>query len=599
MEKFTENMLEACKNYLDMEFKLVPAPYKTKSSLIKDWLKKPYTTYEEIKKLAKEKPYFNIGIVTGKESNLLVIDIDINKLDEKGNIIDSMANYQKLEGIYGKLPPTVTARSGSGGLHMYFKAPKDTTIKSKSDFFGEAFKGIDIKCNGGKIMAPPSMHECGNQYAWINGKGFNEIEIAELPQKWYEAMVEISNLKPISEPIRETIDGEIVITKGNRNETLFKKACSFLKSVQSKQELLTIINSINNTECSSPLEESEIRNIVESAWRYKQENNSTIQVVTKTIELFSAKELCDTELIPINWIIPYFLGEGLSILSGNPKVGKSWFALNLAISVASGTTFLDLNIPNAQNVLYLALEDGKHRLQKRIKMLEFEENKLENLKICLDVGEMQKEGLKNLEKIINETGAKLVIIDTWFKFRGITSKGNINAYDKDYSELSVIKKIADTHHIAIMLVHHLKKGKEESVFMQISGSVGYSGAADAMYILEQHDRITKKLSITGRDIQEDEIYLSVDKNYMYHNENGAIPPPSPFDVLSPEKKEIAQFFKDNIGTQFNAKQLSAIFHKSDVSIRQHLRGLTEKGFLKKVKTGIYEYDPDNFYEQQS
>ena len=93
-------------------------------------------------------------------------------------------------------------------------------------------------------------------------------------------------------------------------------------------------------------------------------------------------------------------------------------------------------------------------------------------------------------------------------------------------------------------------------------------------------------------------YLSVDKNYMYHNENGAIPPPSPFDVLSPEKKEIAQFFKDNIGTQFNAKQLSAIFHKSDVSIRQHLRGLTEKGFLKKVKTGIYEYDPDNFYEQQ-
>lgn len=598
MSNFTEDMLIACKNYLNMGFKLVPASYKTKGSLITDWTKKPYETYEEIENLAKDKPYFNMGILTGEKFNLLVIDIDINKKDKDGNIINGMESYKALVKLYGELPKTVTCLSGSGGVHLYFKIPNGTSIKSKSDFFGEIFKGIDVKCNGGKIMVPPSMHECGKQYAWAKEKGITEVEIAELPQKWYEAMIKISNIKPISESIHEPVGEEIIITEGKRNETLFKKACLFSKLVQSKQELLTRINSINNTECSKPLEEKEIQSIVESAWSYKDKNNLPVQSERKKVELVTAKDLYNANLIPINWIIPDFLGEGLSILSGNPKVGKSWFVLNLALAVVSGTNFLGMKIPKKKKVLYLALEDGMHRLQKRLKMLNSEEHEISNLVICLELGEMFKGGMEDLEKAIIETGVELIIIDTWFKFRGITSKGNINAYDKDYSELSVIKKLADKLHISILLIHHQKKGKEDNVFMQISGSVGYSGACDGMYILEQYDSYTKKLTITGRDIREDELYLTVDDNYIYHNETSNKPEPSPFDTLSPEKKEIAQYLKDNIGEQFNAKQLAAVFHKSDGTIRQHLNQLTKMGFLNKVKTGIYEYDPNNFYELQ-
>lgn len=597
MNTYKQNMLEACKIYLEKGFKLVPTPYKSKGALIKDWNNNPITDFSQIEKLSKDKEFFNMSVLTGKGTNLLAIDIDVNKIDEKGNIIDSISNYKKLQEMLGPLPETVTVISGSGGLHAYYKIPDNISIKSDSNFFGKEFLGIDVKCNGGKIVVPPSIHESGNCYKWMEKHGITEINIAQLPKNWCEAMINITNKKHKSN-INNIMSSTDIITEGFRNTTLFKTACVLSGGAKNKTELLAVMENLNTLKCNPPLDKKEIENIVESAWGYKQNNNSIIHEMPKTIELFTAKELCNTDLIPINWIIPNFLGEGLSILAGNPKVGKSWFALNLAIAVASGTNFLDFNIPNEQNVLYLALEDGKHRLQKRINMLKLRETKLENLNICLDVGEMQKDGLINLEKIIKETGAKLVIIDTWFKFRGITSKGNINAYDKDYSELALIKKIADTHHISIVLVHHLKKGKEESIYMQISGSVGYSGASDAMYILRKHDEKTKVLSITGRDIQEDEIYLTIDENYIYHNANMAPPPPSPFDILSPEKREIAQIFKDNTGQQFNAKQISLVLHKSEVSIRQHLRGLTEKGFLKKVKTGIYEYDPDNFYEQQ-
>ena len=89
------------------------------------------------------------------------------------------------------------------------------------------------------------------------------------------------------------------------------------------------------------------------------------QEETKTLQVFSAYDLMETELAPVQFIVKDFLPQGLSILCSPPKFGKSWFVLDLCLSVSSGNLFLGKETTKA-TTLYLALEDSKNRLQSRI-----------------------------------------------------------------------------------------------------------------------------------------------------------------------------------------------------------------------------------------
>lgn len=107
-------------------------------------------------------PNANIGVVTGKISNLLVIDVDTSTAHPgKAHGPDSIARYAER---FGDLPVTATARSGSGGLHHYFAYPDDgEEYRNRSD----ALPGVDVRGEGGYIIAPPSNHKSGGRYEWL------------------------------------------------------------------------------------------------------------------------------------------------------------------------------------------------------------------------------------------------------------------------------------------------------------------------------------------------------------------------------------------------------------------------------------------------
>ena len=90
----------------------------------------------------------------------------------------------------------------------------------------------------------------------------------------------------------------------------------------------------------------------------------------------TAKELQNRTYPPVRYIIPGLIPEGLSLLVGRPKIGKSWMALDIALSVASGATCLGGRTPDQGDVLYCALEDNERRLKNRITRL------LANLKVA-------------------------------------------------------------------------------------------------------------------------------------------------------------------------------------------------------------------------
>ena len=154
-------------------FRLIPC--KEKIPIIKKWQINATNDNEKIRQLWNDN--YNIGILTGKDaSNLVVIDCDIK---EEINGIQNFLEYLKRENII--LPKTLIATSGRGGKHYYFKS-KSSNIKSGTNVFD---KGIDIRANGGFIIAPPSMHPNGNAYSWDN-----DCDIAYLPQPLEDTLLQ-------------------------------------------------------------------------------------------------------------------------------------------------------------------------------------------------------------------------------------------------------------------------------------------------------------------------------------------------------------------------------------------------------------------------
>lgn len=100
----------------------------------------------------------NIGIATGDVSGLLVIDVDVSPTT---NGFESLAH---LESQYGRLSDTLSVRTGSGGRHLYFQMPASDVRNSA----GRLGRGIDVRANGGYVLAPPSLHFSGKQYTWEN-----------------------------------------------------------------------------------------------------------------------------------------------------------------------------------------------------------------------------------------------------------------------------------------------------------------------------------------------------------------------------------------------------------------------------------------------
>src|SRR5262249_18337805 len=87
------------------------------------------------------------------------------------------------------------------------------------------------------------------------------------------------------------------------------------------------------------------------------------------VELLSAPDLLELELPPLRWAVEGVLPEGLTMLVGKPKIGKSWAVFSLAVAVATGGRALGQIAVEQGDVLYLALEDGKRRLKSRLRAM--------------------------------------------------------------------------------------------------------------------------------------------------------------------------------------------------------------------------------------
>ena len=243
----------------------------------------------------------------------------------------------------------------------------------------------------------------------------------------------------------------------------------------------------------------------------KLKDKSKILDIKKIPETISAYDLLNMELEAPHTVVEDMICQGLTILAGDPKVGKSWLCLDLCISICNEEQFLGFNTKKC-DCSYFALEDSWYRLQDRINKVTDIKATLKNFHIKLYCNPLNEGLLEELENHLKEfPNTKLIIIDTLQKVRDTRSNGN-NAYSQDYSEMSKIKSFADEHKICIVLIHHLKKGKEDNVFDKVNGSIGIIGVADTTIVLSKiKDKKEVLFSIQGRDVESNEKLLSFNK----------------------------------------------------------------------------------------
>ena len=228
------------------------------------------------------------------------------------------------------------------------------------------------------------------------------------------------------------------------------------------------------------------------------------------LETITAEDLQNRTYEPTHFLVDELIPEGLHILAGAPKIGKSWLALWLCLCVAQGQALWNFATTQGE-ALYLSLEDSFQRIQTRL--FDLTEDAPPTLHFAI-MADTLKHGLEQqIEQFLVEHPAtKLVVIDTLQRVRGTGSDSNL--YANDYQDIGLLKRLADKQHIAILLIHHLRKLHDDDPMNMISGSTGLSGAADSAFVLQKNARSANAASLhcTGRDIPDRTLKLELDED---------------------------------------------------------------------------------------
>lgn len=255
---------------------------------------------------------------------------------------------------------------------------------------------------------------------------------------------------------------------------------------------------------------------LEAQDRERDEVTSRIRKVAPAIgERINAAALLRETFEPVQWALQGILPEGVSILSGDPKIGKSWLVLQACVSVGCGLPLWPGRAPETRGrALYLSLEDNKRRLRRRLDTLlsSFPQRPAVDLVDMYVEWPKAEAGVKRLrEWLAAHPDTRLVVIDTVSAFRD-ADPGKKSAYAHDYAVGEMMKPLAREFSCAVVLVMHNRKAASDDPMQRISGTQGLTGSVDNVLVLtRERGRMDAALFVDGRDIEEaQELALRLD-----------------------------------------------------------------------------------------
>ena len=306
---------------------------------------------------------------------------------------------------------------------------------------------------------------------------------------------------------------------------------------------------------------------------------------------YTATELLQANFPEPAWVVPGLFIAGLNPLGGPPKVGKSWFALNLSISIATGEPFLGRYAVEPGEVLYLDFELQDTKIKNRLqKCLGDRQDRpgLENLHIYPkgSWSRIHQGGIEMLGDFAQaHQDLKLVVIDVWNRFDRPRTAKEENSYSTVYEAVGPLSDFAHKHNLMVLVIHHLSKGwrQYDSPLAAFLGSTALPGAGDNLFALVKgQGEADGVLWATGRDIEETRLALEWGKGDCTWRYLGQA---DEFE-LTQDQAAIIQAIADN-GEAMSPKDIAAAIGKKEEATRQMLIRMVKQERLSKEGYGKY------------
>lgn len=456
--------MEYALSYASQGWPVFPLQPNGKQPLTTHGFKEATRDPEQIRQWWSRWPDANVGVVTGRQSGIVVLDVD------RKHGVDGVVSAGELD-----LPPTLVIKTPTGGYHLFYKAPADVIVPRRIS----VKPGLDILGEGGYVVAAGSI---------VNG-AYYEIArnrpIADCP----EVLINLAQ-HSVAKPTTAPAPGEKVAT-GSRNQYLTAMGGKLRRIGFSQDELIAALLVINTTRLAEPLAESEVRRVATSVARYEPDPGATEKADESS--LLVARPI--SELLAAVYPPPEFLLEpilvhpGLMMVYGPTGVAKTYFSLGLGLSASSNHPILKYRPGRQCGVLYVDGELGNRALQDRLRKLirghEFMPERFYTLTRDDQAGGMIPD--------LNDAGSQirflasipedveLVILDNLSTLTSFTEGKEANSWESWDAMQRLLLQLRRRGY-SVIVVHHANKGGTEQ-----SGTERKLHIMDTVVSLRKHD----------------------------------------------------------------------------------------------------------------
>lgn len=502
---------EAALRYAAAGIAVFPVIEKDKKPLTANGFKDATTNIDKINEWWSVHPNANVGIATGDMSGgLVAIDMDIDK--DKGK--DGYHAFLKwCDENFLVLPDSWLSITGRGGYHLIYKSL--FPVPSKIGWLED----VDIRANGGYIVAPPSIHPNGTRYEWEQDPANYDLVTTDDIDVEFVMNSVLADTKSNTEPLKVPEE----IPEGHRDEMMFKLACKYQAMGMSDSEMEAALKVANQERCKPPLTDKEIKQKLKQAQKYAKGENVSVSDHSATVAKRKSygkirkieEEVTEHDLdMPAlsefeerqkEWLISGYIPKGaVTLLCSDGGIGKTtlWCDTLAAFTTGRATIFdkaleMPFQTGATHSVMYFSKEDpteeilkGKLREagadQKKIRCFGLDDERLSKIWY----------GSLLLEKLVEKYKPDIVVFDT---LQAFLPDGVDMAKRKDMRDaLNPLNALGAQYGTAFLMVMHTNK----------SSLSGRQRMADSSDIWD----LGRSALMAGRTKDEGIMYLSHEKS---------------------------------------------------------------------------------------